>query len=327
MSENKLEPSHFGDERKTTEDHEEVIDMKDTKTDEGSGSSRPRIPKKLAVINDLSGYGRCSLCVAIPVISALGVQACPVPTAILSNHTAFPSEYKFDFTEHMKPYTDAWAQLHLSFDGIITAYMNYEEQVKAAADFIDRFRRDDTLVFVDPAMADHGRLYRGFSEDYAEYIKDRLVKRASIIKPNITEACLLTGFDYDKVMVYTRAPKLRRLKSCVMNMVEELFELGPEQIVITGIERQDRIINVIADKNSVEFVSGRRSGTSRGGTGDIFSSIVASSLLRGMGLKRSVKKAADFVQAAIAISEEAGVPVNEGVILENILSKLASTNF
>ena len=116
------------------------------------------IPKKIAVINDLSGYGRVSLCVSLPVISALGVQCCPVPTSILSNHTGFPSEYKYDLTEQMKPYIEAWGQLRLSFDGIITAYMSYEEQVRITADLIDRFRRDDTVVFVDPCMADHGMI-------------------------------------------------------------------------------------------------------------------------------------------------------------------------
>ena len=285
------------------------------------------IPKKLAVINDLSGYGRCSLCVSIPVISALGVQACPVPTAILSNHTGFPSEYKFDFTDHMRPYTDAWSQLKLSFDGIITAYMNYEEQVKVSADFIDRFRRDDTVVVVDPAMADHGRLYRGFTESYAGYIKDRLIRRATVIKPNITEACMLTGFDYDLIRSYAREPKLRKLKSAIMNMVNELRELGPRQIVITGIERQDRLINVIADEEDIVFISGKKTGRSRGGTGDIFSSITAASIIQGMTLERSVRKASDFVAASIKLSEEAGVPINEGVIFERLMSKLASTAF
>ena len=290
--------------------------------------SRPfPVPKKLAVINDISGYGRCSLCVTIPVISALGVQCCPVPTAVLSNHTGFPSEYKYDFTEHMKPYIDAWEQLHLQFDGIITAYMNYEEQVRIAADFIDRFRKDDTMVFVDPAMADHGRLYRGFTDSYAGYVRDRLIRQATIIKPNITEACLLTGFDYDRVKAYAQEPRQRKLKSCIMNMVDELRALGPTGIIITGIERQNRIINVVAEGDEVRFISGRKTGQSRGGTGDIFSSITAASVLQGMSLEKAVRKAAGFVAEAIRISDEAGVPVNEGVIFENILSKLASTGF
>lgn len=285
------------------------------------------IPKKIAVINDLSGYGRVSLCVSLPVISALGVQCCPVPTSILSNHTGFPSEYKYDLTEQMKPYIEAWGQLRLSFDGIITAYMSYEEQVRITADLIDRFRRDDTVVFVDPCMADHGRIYRGFTEDFAGCIRDRLVRKATVIKPNITEACLLTGYDYDTVKAYAQEPKLRKLKSCLMNMIEDLRELGPQQIIITGIERQDRIMNVVADGDDIRFISMHSTGQSRGGTGDIFSSIAAASLVQGMSLEKATKKASGFVSEAIRISEEAGVPINEGVIFENILSKLASTAF
>lgn len=304
----------------------EATAVKDYKG-EGRKPSPFHIPKRLAVINDLSGIGRCSLCVSIPVISALGVQCCPVPTAVLSNHTGFPSEYKYDLTKQMRPYIDAWSQLELSFDGIITAYMNYEEQVKIAADFIDRFRGNDTMIFVDPAMADHGRLYRGFTDKYAGYIKDRLIRQATVIKPNITEACLLTGFSYDTVRAYASELKLRRLKAYIHDMVGELRRLGPQKIVITGIERNDRIINVVADGSELSFISGRRSGESRGGTGDIFSSIVAASLLQGMSLERSVRKAADFVSESIRISDEAGVPINEGVIFENILSKLASTSF
>ena len=108
-------------------------------------------PKKLAVINDLSGYGRCALSVSIPVISALGVQACPIPTAILSNHTGFPSEYKYDFTDHMKPYIEAWEQLKISFDGIMTGYMNYDEQVKITAEFIEKFMElsPSTKIYVN----------------------------------------------------------------------------------------------------------------------------------------------------------------------------------
>lgn len=282
------------------------------------------IPKKIAVINDLSGYGRCSLSVSIPVISALGVQACPVPTSILSNHTAFPSEYKFDFTDHMEPYTGAWKQLHLSFDGILTGYMNYDEQVKHTADFIDAFKTAKTLVFVDPAMADHGRLYRGFSSSYVKEVKEFLVSKATVLKPNITEACLLTGFSYDAVMEASREHTMRRLKSMLMNMVEALSKLGPKQIIITGLDRGDRILNTVYDNGDIKFISVKKTGQSRPGTGDIFSSIVAAALIRGLSLESAVRKAADFVGNSIRISDEAGVPVNQGVIFENIMSRLTA---
>lgn len=285
------------------------------------------IPKKLAVINDLSGYGRCSLAVSLPVISALGVQGCPIPTSILSNHTGFPSEYKYDFTEQMKPYMEAWQQLHIRFDGILTGYMNYDEQVRAAAMFIRKFKQKNTVVFVDPAMADHGKLYRGFTPAYADYIKEHLIRKATVIKPNLTEACILTGFSYQEVLDAAGEHTLRRLKSYVMNMIASLEQLGPKQIIITGIERNDRIINAIADGKEIRFLSAKKAGANRGGTGDIFSSIVTASLVQGMSLSRAVLKAADFVSTAIRITDEAGVPVNEGVIFEAIMSKLASTSY
>lgn len=283
------------------------------------------IPKKLALLNDLSGYGRCSLSVEIPVVSALGVQACPLPTAILSNHTAFPTEYKVDFTEHMRPYFGAWEKLSLSFDGILTGYMNYEEQVLAAADFIDTAKKPGTVVFVDPAMADHGKLYRGFSPDYVTFFKEHLIRRATVIKPNITEACLLTGFPYEEILSAGTEHTLRRLKSHLMNICASLNELGPENIVITGIEREDKILNTVCSEDGIRFLSVKKAGNNRPGTGDIFSAITCACLMQGMRLENAVKKASDFISTAIRISEETGVPVNEGVIFENILSKLSAT--
>lgn len=282
-------------------------------------------PKKIAVINDLSGYGHCSLTVAMPIISALGMQACPVPTAILSNHTGFPSEYKYDFTDHMAPYIEAWKQLKLDFDGIITGYMNYDEQVKIASEFIEEFKKKKTVVLVDPAMADHGKLYRGFTEEYAGFIRDRLVRQATVIKPNITEACLLTGFDYEKIVSASKEHTMRRLKSYLLFIVDELRRLGPEKIVITGLDRGDRILNTLADEKDVKFISVRKTGQNRSGTGDVFSSIVISSLLLNMNMEHAVRKAADFVSSAIAISESAGIPVVEGVMFEKILSRLSAT--
>ena len=213
------------------------------------------IPKKLAMINDLSGYGRCSLAVEIPVVSALGVQACPVPTAVLSNHTGFPEEYKVDFTAHMTPYMETWERLGFSFDGILVGYMNYEAQLLSAARFIDNARRPDSVIYVDPAMADHGRLYRGFDSSYVALMRDCLVRKATVIKPNITEACLLTGSDYEEVLSAAQDHTMRRLKAILMNLAVSLQALGPENILITGCERGNRIINTICGRDGVRFLT------------------------------------------------------------------------
>ncbi|MCQ2401079.1 MAG: pyridoxamine kinase [Lachnospiraceae bacterium] len=282
-------------------------------------------PPKLAIFNDLSGYGRCSLTVEIPVISALGIQACPIPTSILSNHTGFPKEYKVDFTEHMEPYVRAWEDLGLSFDGILTGYMNYEAQVSLAASFIEKTASENTVVFVDPAMADNGKLYRGFSSEYATYIKERLIRKATIVKPNITEACILTGFDYDEIICDSKEHTMRKLKSHLMNIMDELSTLGPADIVITGIERGNSIINAVSENGEVKFLTARKTGSNRPGTGDIFSAITCASVMKGMAFGKAVAKAADFVSTAIRISDDAGIPTEEGVIFENILSKLSAT--
>lgn len=282
-------------------------------------------PPKLAIFNDLSGYGRCSLTVEIPVVSALGIQACPVPTSVLSNHTGFPKEYKVDLTEHMAPYVKAWEELDLSFDGILTGYMNYETQVRLASGFIEKTATDSTVIFVDPAMADNGKLYRGFSEEYASYIKEQLIRKATIVKPNITEACILTGFDYEEIIRDSKEHTMRKLKSHLMNIMDELSSFGPADIVITGIERGGSIINAVSEGGEVKFFTGRKTGGNRPGTGDIFSAITCASVMKGMAFGKAVAKAADFVSTAIRISDDAMVPPEEGVIFENILSKLSAT--
>ena len=227
----------------------------------------------------MSGYGRCSLSVMLPVISCLKAQACPLPTAILSNHTGFPSEYKFDFTEHMDPYMQAWEQLKLSFDGIMTGYMNYEGQVQRASEFIDRFSGENTVIFVDPSMADNGALYRGFTPEYASLIREKLIRKATIIKPNLTEACILTGTDYQEILRTFSDHTMRRLKAALINMAHQLQEMGPKQVVITGIERHERYMNVVADGDQVSFLAVRKAGQNRPGTGDIFSAILCTSVV------------------------------------------------
>lgn len=283
--------------------------------------------KKIAVINDISGYGRCSQAVMLPIISCLKAQACPMPTAILSNHTGFPSEYKFDFTEHMEAYAEAWSQLGLSFDGIMTGYMNYDRQIEETVRFIDRFAGQGTVVFVDPSMADHGCLYRGFTKEYAELIREKLIRRATMIKPNLTEACILTGTEYGDIVRTFSDHTMRRLKAALINMVRRLQAMGPKKVIITGIERHERFMNVVADGEHIRFLAVRKAGEGRPGTGDIFSAIVCTSVVQGMNIERAVKKAQDFISKAIRVSEEQKIPQNEGVAFELILDKLACTMY
>ena len=153
--------------------------------------------KKIAVINDLSGFGKCSLTVALPILSAMGVECNPIPTAILSNQTGFDDFYSVDFTPHLTPYIDMWKKQNVHFDAILTGYLGSEKQVDIILDFIYHFGKN-SLVFVDPVMADDGVLYDTYDDALCEKVK-ALTKKANIITPNLTELCILCGVDYSQI--------------------------------------------------------------------------------------------------------------------------------
>lgn len=265
--------------------------------------------KKLAIINDLSGYGRCSLTAAIPVVSALKVQACPVPTAILSNHLAFPACYFQDYTEHMVPYLNVWKQLELSFDGILTGFLGSESQIEIVTGMIRDFKGETTKVIIDPIMGDHGKPYKTFNAQMCSRMRE-LVSYGDVATPNLTEACILTGTEYKK-----DGWKREELR----DMALKLLDIGPKQAVITGVNEGGFLVNVIAQREEIRFQKMKRVGRERPGTGDIFSAITAASLLRGEDLLTAVRKSAGFVKACILKSEELNIPVNNGVCLEEML--------
>ena len=239
--------------------------------------------KKIAVINDLSGYGRCSLTVALPILSAMGHQACPVPTAILSSHTEFPVYFFDDYTEKMQDYADKWVQLGLSFDGIATGFLGSEKQIAMVIDMVERLSGDDTLVLVDPVMGDHGRLYATYTEEMCEEMK-LLVSRADVATPNVTEACILTGTPY-KDKGWTRKE--------LLNMAMMLRLMGARSVVITGVREGNFYTNVVLDRgmDAPSFVKVKCAGGQRPGTGDVFASVAAGALLRGASLKEAVELA------------------------------------
>ena len=198
--------------------------------------------KKIAVINDLSGYGRCSLTVAIPVLSAMGIQCCPVPTAILSNHTEFPVYFFDDYTDKMRAYAGKWKELGLTFEGISTGFLGSAEQIAIVMDFVEMFRREDTMVFVDPVMGDHGVRYTTYTEEMCEEMK-KLAALADVVTPNVTEACILTDTPY-KESGWTRKE--------LLNMAMKLRHMGAEAVVITGVREGDFYTNVVLDRGERE---------------------------------------------------------------------------
>lgn len=145
--------------------------------------------KKIALINDITGFGRCSVAVQLPIISQLGVQCCVLPTSILSNHTGFPSYSFQDFTPHMHEHIDEWRKLNLQFRGICTGFLGSAEQISIVRDFIDEFGGNDCVTLVDPVMGDEGKAYGTYTPEMCERMAE-LVAHADIVTPNITEACI-----------------------------------------------------------------------------------------------------------------------------------------
>jgi len=271
--------------------------------------------KRIALINDITGFGRCSVTVELPLISALKVQACPLPTAILSVHTGFPEHYLDDYTERMTPYMKNWEANHLSFDGILTGFLGSEQQIQLVLDFIRRFKSKSTRIMVDPVMGDYGKLYKSYTPEMCKSMK-RLLTVADLITPNLTEACELLDVPY---------PKDGHVSFDTLEyMAAELAERGPSQVVITGLGTPDghAIRNFIYEAERGSVLEVPKIGHDRSGTGDAFAGIVAASLIKGEPLEGSVKKAAEFVSKCLIYAEALELPWNYGLPFEEYLTEL-----
>lgn len=269
--------------------------------------------KKIAIINDISGFGRCSAAVSLPVISHMKVQGCILPTSVFSNHTGFPSFYYDDFTDRMPCYIEEWKKLDLRFEGIASGFLGSAAQIEIVTDFIRRFRDERTHVIIDPVMGENGRAYPTYTAQMCDRMK-HLVQFADILTPNVTEACILTETDY-KPSGWTR-PELQK----VMN---RLRELGAGKVVISGLETGSFVSNAISERpGELKVIRQKRVGKVRSGTGDIFSAVIAADCVNGVAFEESVRKAAAFVKDCILVTEEAGIPETDGVCFEEVLHKL-----
>ncbi|MDO5540476.1 MAG: pyridoxamine kinase [Eubacteriales bacterium] len=270
------------------------------------------IQKKLAVINDMSGFGRCSLTVSLPIISKLKVQCCPVPTAIFSNHTGYQHFFFDDYTEKMPQYIKNWEKLGLEFAGIYPGFLGSERQIEIVIEFIRKFRTKDTRVIVDPVMGDHGKPYSTCTPSLCCEMK-KLVKYADILTPNVTEACILTDTPY----------KEKWRKKEIREMAENLMAQGPDKVVITGIVQGEFIANYVCTREGCDhFLRSVKVGTQRCGTGDIFASIIAADAVNGVDFAASVKKASNFIKRCIQKSTEMEIPITDGAAFEEVLDYL-----
>ena len=268
--------------------------------------------KKIAVINDFTGFGRCSIAVSLPIISMLRVQCCPVPTSIFSNHTGFENFFFDDYTDRLPVYIDKWKKLQLNFDGISTGFLGSKEQIKIVTDFFSDFKTENNLIIVDPVMGDYGKTYKTYTVEMCEEMK-KLVTYADIITPNVTEACILTETPYEE--------KFRMAQ--YQMMAEKLCEAGPTKVVISGIVQGKFIANYCYEKDKEpKVVRSHKVGTQRSGTGDIFSAIISADAVNGVPFQESVKKASNFVKKCILKSIELDIPTTDGVCFEEVLWSL-----
>ncbi len=268
--------------------------------------------KKLAVINDFCGFGRCSLAVELPIISAMGVQCCPLPTAIFSNHTGFPSFFHTDYTDHFADYAEEWGKLGLVFSGIATGFLGSAEQINLVKSFLERFGGAGTQVLIDPVMGDYGRLYPTYSPALAARMVE-LIPYAHILTPNLTEACILTGTSYREDMEEAE----------LLRMCRWLSARGPEKIVISGLYRDGCLGNYVyqSDREPVLLWS-RRLGGNRSGTGDVFCAVLAADMVNGVDFRTSVQKATDFISLAIEETIALDIPDTDGLAIEECLGVL-----
>lgn len=269
--------------------------------------------KKIALINDITGFGRCSIAVSLPIISALKVQCCFIPTAILSNHTGFNNFFFEDYTPKMKEYINNWEILDLNFDGICTGFLGSKEQIKIVIDFLDKFKTDNNIVLIDPVMGDYGKLYSTYTDEMCKEMQN-LIKYADVLTPNLTELCRLLDLSY---------PADTPTHEELYLLCERLSLQGPSKIVITGLQRQGAIENFIFEINKpYKIIEVEKIGEDRSGTGDVFSSIVSASLVKGEDFADAVKKATDFISKSLKFTTDLNLPNNYGVCFEEFLTEL-----
>lgn len=252
--------------------------------------------KRIVTVQDISCVGKCSLTVALPIISAMGIEAAILPTAVLSTHTMFKNFTCKDLTDQIKPITEHWKQEKLEFGAIYTGYLGSFEQIDLMKKMFDEFKTDDTVLFVDPAMADNGKLYPAFDEAFAKHMAT-LCAKADIIVPNITEAAYMTGMEYREV--YDEA--------YIKEMLGKLAELGAKISVLTGVgfkEGKTGVMGYDRIKEEYYYYEHDKLPVSYHGTGDIFSSTCVGAMMNGLDWKEAVQVAADYTAECIRITGE-----------------------
>lgn len=283
--------------------------------------------RRVAAMHDLSCFGRGSLTTILPVLSVLGVQVLPLPTTLLSTHTGGFEGFTFtDLTPELYKIADHWEKLGIRPDAIYTGFLSGAAQCDFIEDFITRFGGADMLTLIDPVMGDDGELYSQSTAALVDRMRE-LCRRADIIVPNLTEACLLCDVPYPD----TAAMSPTALAACISALLDRLTALGPRRVVITGIvtDRASGVSTAGVDRSPASldpapfFVNLPRIGGMYPGTGDLFAAVLVGKLLTGTRFSAAVTAASAFVRDVIAYSAAFDTPHRDGVLLEPCLHKLA----
>lgn len=252
--------------------------------------------KRIVTVQDISCVGKCSLTVALPIISAMGVEAAIIPTAVLSTHTMFSEFTCKDLTDQITPITNHWKRAGLDFDAIYTGYLGSFEQIDLMIKMFSDFKTESGITFVDPAMADNGKLYPAFDEAFAKKMAS-LCAVADIIVPNITEACFMTDTEYrtDYDEQYVKA------------LLKKLSALGAKICILTGVsfeEGKTGVMGYDSEKDEYYYYSHKKHSRSYHGTGDVFSSTCIGAMMNGLDWKKAVVVAADYTAECIRLTIE-----------------------
>ena len=266
--------------------------------------------KRAAVINDFASFGRCSLAVSIPILSAMKVQCCPVPTAIFTNHTGFRSFQWTDYTAHMDGYIEEWKKLGLKFNAVQTGFLGSVAQIDYVFRFLEAFGKG-ALIAIDPVMGDYGKLYSTYSQELAESMR-RFLPVADVLTPNLTEACVLAGIPYDPEMG----------DKALSKVAHHLSDPNNAKVVITGIPRGRTLVNYVYEDGNATLVETEKLGEDRSGTGDVFASVVLGALMNGQSFINAVDTANLFVAHAVEASIRLEVPLKDGLAIEEVLGDL-----
>lgn len=250
--------------------------------------------KKIAVISDLSGLGKCSLSVALPIISATGAQCCPITTAVLTNQTGYNSYFFKDLTDTIDSYIHQWNKISFTPDTVLTGYMASEEQLEKVINIVKHYKKDGAKIIVDPVMADDGEIYKNYTEQMCAKMKE-LCKYAEVITPNLNELCILCNKDFSEITTIKNKNIIKTVETLAKSLLNDSLKL----IVVTGIFTENYVYTVAISKGATYTVRSKKYNNSFSGTGDIFSALFASLYTKGFSVKYCLNKTIRFILKSV----------------------------